>query len=359
MSIPAPLLLVVDGNSLTHRAYHAGAPEQPGVDSADPHSSRSHRAIGQYRDEAGRPVWALRGLIGYIARAAAKLRPDALLVGFDCPDESVRKAEYPQYKAHRPDKPADLTDQLLAAPGLLRAAGLTTVVARAHEADDVLASAAIHAHRSGWRTVVMTSDRDAFTLINDSTSVLRVRNGGIDEAVLITPQALLEVYGVHPWQYADYAALRGDPSDNLPGVRGFGSATAARLLTAFGSVEAAWSALDNGAAQTVRSVVGEAAARRLASPEARATVVRNRSLMRLHTDLPMPELDTLRLPVDRFVMRRALADQGIYLGPSLWALTGGNPPPTEEMLAQVAQPWLWRRSPRARRDPAPGQLALF
>ncbi len=340
MSPPGPLLLVLDGNSLTHRAYHAAA-------------------TGRLLDETGRSVWALKGLIGYIARAAARLRPDALLVGFDCPERSVRKAEYPGYKAHRPDKPGDLVEQLLAAPRMLRDAGLATVVATAHEADDVLASGAAHARRAGWRTVVMTSDRDAFALIDEWTSVLRVRNGGFDEAVLVTPESLHEVYGVHPRQYRDYAALRGDPSDNLPGVRGFGSATAARLLTAFGTVEAAWAALDNGGAQAVRAVVGEAAAAQLASAEARAVVARNRGLMRLRADLALPALDDARLPVDRLVMRRAFADRGIYLGPSLWALTGAPPPPTEEMLAAIPQPWLWRRSPRARRDPAPGQLALF
>lgn len=359
MSTPGPLLLVLDGNSLTHRAYHAGSRSLATAGLAGDPSSPSPAAIGRYVSETGEPIWALHGLMVCIARAAAKLRPDAVLVGFDCPEESVRKAEYPEYKAHRPDKPADLVSQLLAAPGLLRAAGLATVVARAHEADDVLASAAGHARRQGWRCVVVTSDRDAFALIDESTSVLRVRNGGMDEAVLVTPAALHEVYGVHPWQYPDYAALRGDPSDNLPGVRGFGSATAARLLAAFGSVDAAWAALANGGAQAVRSVVGEAAAARLASPEGREIVARNRALMRLRADLPMPPLDTLRLPVDRFVMRRTLAAHGIYLGPSLWALTGGSPPPTDEVLAQIAQPFVWRRSPRARRDPAPGQLALF
>jgi DNA polymerase-1 len=338
--VSAPLLLVLDGNSLTHRAYHA-AP------------------IGRLVDGDGRGVWALHGLIGYVARAAARLRPDAVLVGFDCPDESVRKAEYPGYKAHRPDKPADLVAQLLAAPGLLRAAGLATVVATAHEADDVLASAAAHAGRAGWRSVLMTSDRDAFALIDDSTSVLRVRNGGLDEAVLVTPAALHEVYGVHPWQYRDYAALRGDPSDNLPGVRGFGAATAARLLGAFTTIEAAWAALDDGGTQVVRAVVGEAAATHLASVEMRAIVARNRSLMRPRTDLPLPDLEEVRLPVDRLVMRRALADHGIHLGPSLWALTGGPPPPTDEVLAKIPQPWVWRPGSRARRDPAPGQLALF
>jgi DNA polymerase-1 len=184
-------------------------------------------------------VWALKGLIGYLARAAALLRPDAMVVGFDCPDASARKLDYPGYKAQRPEKAADLTEQLALAPTVLRAAGVCTVVPGAYEADDVLASAAARARDRGWRCVVMTSDRDAFALLDPGTSVLRVRNGGFDNALLMTAASLVDIYGVHPWQYRDYAALRGDPSDNLPGVRGFGSATAARLLATFGSVDRA------------------------------------------------------------------------------------------------------------------------
>ena len=336
----APLLLVLDGNSLLHRAYHAAA-------------------TGRLLDEGGRPVWALKGLIGYLARAAARLRPDAVLVGFDCPEHSARKADYPAYKAQRAAKPDDLAEQILAAPELLRATGVATVVPASYEADDVLASAAAHARRAGWRTVVVTSDRDAYALLDASTSVLRVRNGGLDAAVLITPDSLTTICGVQPWQYRDYAALRGDPSDNLAGVRGFGSATAARLLTAFGTIDAAWAALDRGEEQSVHAVVGEALSQQLAGEDARAAVDRNRRLMRMRIDLPMPDLDTTRLPLNLLLMRRALAARGIILGPSLWALTGGTPPPTDEELALVPQPWVWRRSLRARRDPAPGQLALF
>src|SRR5262249_31408799 len=154
--VPAPsvpLLLVLDGNSLLHRAYHAAA-------------------TGRLLDQEGRPVWALKGLIGYIARAAARIRPDAVLVGFDCPDESGRKADYAGYKAHRAEKPADLAEQILVAPDVVRATGLCTVVHTAYEADDVLASSAAHARRNGWRSVLVTSDRDAFALIDASTSVL-------------------------------------------------------------------------------------------------------------------------------------------------------------------------------------------
>ena len=339
-SSPAPLLLVLDGNSLLHRAYHAAA-------------------TGRLLDQDGRPVWALKGLIGYIARAAAQLRPDAVLVGFDCPDQSARKADYPAYKAHRAPKPDDLAEQVAAAPDLLSATGVCTVVPMAYEADDVLASSAAHARSNGWRSVVVTSDRDAFALIDASTSVLRVRNGGLDKAVLVTMASLPEICGVHPWQYRDYAALRGDPSDNLAGVRGFGSATAARLLTAFGSVDAAWAALDGGDEQAVRAVVGDGASEYLHSPAMRETVNRNRRLMRMRVDLPMPDLETARLPLDLASMRRALASRGINLGPSLWALTGGAPPPSDDELALMPQPWVWTRRSRAGRAPAPGQLALF
>jgi DNA polymerase-1 len=339
LSSPVPLLLVVDGNSLLHRAYHAAA-------------------TGRLLDQDGQPVWALKGLIGYIARAAARLRPDALLVGFDCPDDSARKLDYPAYKAHRPQKPADLAEQLVMAPDLLRAGGVCTVVPQAYEADDVLASSAANAGRGGWRSILVTSDRDAFALIDASTSVLRIRNGGLDEAVLVTDASLPEICGVQSWQYPDFAALRGDPSDNLPGVRGLGSARAARLLAAFGSVEAAWAALDDGDGAAVRAVVGPDASESLGSTVMREAVHRNRRMMRMRTDLPLPDLDSARLPLDLAGMRRVLAGYGINLGPSLWALTGGTPPPGDGP-PPPPQPWMWTRRSRASREPTPGQLALF
>ncbi|MBU2664598.1 flap endonuclease [Actinoplanes bogorensis] len=332
-----PLLLVLDGNSLLHRAYHAGAGDG-------------------WVDDDGNPIWALRGFFGYMARAAAHLRPDAVVVGFDCPDESARRTDYPAYKAHRPDKAEDLTAQLLAAPALLRDAGVCTVVPRAYEADDVLASAAATARAGGWQSVLMTSDRDAFALIDDATSVLRVRNGGFDEAVLVDAAALPSLYGVHPWQYRDFAALRGDPSDNLHGVRRFGAATAAKLLAAFGTIEAAWDA----GVTLVRDAVGAHAATSLTAPGAREIVERNRRLMSMRHDLEIPDLATARLPLSRFVMRQALRARGINLGPSLWALTGGAPPAEPEAdPAPEFRPWVFRGSLTARREPTPGQMALF
>ncbi|MFG1606976.1 5'-3' exonuclease H3TH domain-containing protein [Actinoplanes sp. NPDC049265] len=341
MPFPSPLLLVLDGNSLLHRAYHAYA--------SDP-----------IEDADGRPVWALRGLVGYVARAAAQLRPDALVVGFDCPESSARKQDWDGYKAHRPAKPAALTEQIVGAPGLLREAGICTVVPPAYEADDVLASSAALARRAGWRSVLMTSDRDAFALIDETTEVLRVRNGGFDEAVLVDAPGLVELCGVEAGQYRDFAALRGDPSDNLHGVRGFGAATSARLLNAFGSVDETWAALDRGDLRQIGDVVGESLAAQLAADGVRERIDRNRDLMRMRTDLPLPELDTARLPLNYVTIRRALRARGINLGPSLWALVGNVPPQrTDEESTPELQPWVFRRSLSSRRDPTPGQLSLF
>jgi DNA polymerase-1 len=185
-----------------------------------------------------------------------------------------------------------------------------------------------------------------------------VRNGGLDHATLVTAVSMPDVCGVEAWQYGDLAALRGDPSDNLPGVRGFGSTTAVRLLAAFGSVDAALAALDDGRVDEIRAAVGEHAAKHFCAPDTRGTVERNRRLMRMRTDLALPALDSVRLPLEYLVMRRALVAHGIILGPSLWALTGGSPPLSDEVIPFV-RPREGARSAGSRRAPGEGQLALF
>jgi 5'-3' exonuclease len=305
--VPSPLLLAIDGNSLLHRAHHAM--EQSAL-----------------RDSAGRPIWALKGLISFIATAAARLTPDALVIGFDSPDDSLRKVDYPSYKAHRVEKHPDLRIQLDDAPGLLAAAGLTVVVPAGYEADDVLATAAALARRHNWRTAVVTSDRDSFALIDESTSVLRVLNGGIDGSPLLTPDKMSSVCGVSADRYRDYAALRGDSSDNLPGALGIGAKTAAKLLSVFASVDDAYAAIDGGREDEVAAAIGRAATVKIATVEARANVARNQRLMMMRDDLKFPALLSMAIPLDSGVLQAALATRDIRLGPSLWALTGAAPP---------------------------------
>jgi DNA polymerase-1 len=372
---PDPLLLAVDGNSLLHRSYHAMGDGDRSVPGG------VHSGLV---DDDGRPIWALRGLISFIARAVARLTPQAVVVGFDCPESSARGTDYPSYKSQRPPKAESLVRQLADAPGLLRASGLTVVVPAGYEADDVLASCATLARTAGWRTTVMTSDRDAFALIDETTSVLRVLNGGIDGSPVLTPATLPAVCGVRAPQYQDLAALRGDSSDNLPGIPGIGAKTAARLLEVFERVSDVFEAIDRGRTGEVVAAVGEAAARRLAADEARAVVGRNQRLMSMRTDLDVPPLEAMRIPLDKSVLQAALFARQIYLGPSLWALTGGTPPAGDRYgtgLYAVEAPGPrgdparrpWGRigagtaaataRPSARRhrrdEPIPGQLSLF
>jgi 5'-3' exonuclease len=336
----APLLLAVDGNSLLHRAYHAGLGEG-------------------FTDDKGRPVGAVRGMISFVARAAARLRPDAVLIGFDCSRESHRKADFAGYKAHRPPKPHDLVEQLDVAPALLAAAGFTVVVPPGCEADDVLATGAARARESGWRSVVVTSDRDAFQLIDATTSVLRVMNGGIDASPILTADTVREVCGVPASRYRDFAALRGDPSDNLPGVHGVGGAIAARLMTAYGTAAALYQALDGGDEAGIRKAAGRGVPAQLGTEVARANVVRNQRLMTMRTDVAMPGLEEMRVPLNREVMRAALIARGINLGPSLWALTGGTRPPDPEAMAALSMFAPVKKARRLARAPGEGQLALF
>ncbi|MFZ0161207.1 MAG: 5'-3' exonuclease H3TH domain-containing protein [Kineosporiaceae bacterium] len=350
----SPLLLAVDGDSLVHRAYHA-------------------MGDSEHRDSSGGAVWALRGLVTLIAGAAARLRPDAVVVGFDSRATLDRKRAYPEYKAHRPVKAVDLLAQLEQAPGLLEAAGFPVVVADGAEADDVLASAASLARATGWRSTLMTSDRDSFALLDEATSVLWLRGGGVVSSPVLTAETLPEICGVRPDQYRDYAALRGDVSDNLPGALGIGAITAARLLCAFGDLDAVFAALDEGRGDVVEAVIGTPATARLAGEVSRANLERNRRLMVMDPALAMPVLDAMRLPLDGERVRSALRARDIRLGPSLWALVGEPMPPWFETDGAGARGGLdgaaahvvvleprWRAVSRWRPVPiSADQLALF
>ncbi|WP_170315497.1 5'-3' exonuclease [Nakamurella deserti] len=244
------VVLAVDGNSILHRAFHSQA--GTGLRAAD-----------------GSPMWAIRGLIGQLVEAVDRVAPDQVVVGFDDAASSLRRQRWTTYKAQRAPKPETLVSQLALAVEMVRDLGVPVVVPTGLEADDVLAAVAARAADTGGRAVLMTSDRDAFALISPHTSVLRMLSGGVEGSPLLTPERLHLMTGIHPGQYLDYAALRGDASDNLPGVRGVGPKTAARLLAAVGTAAAAFDDLDGGGT-LVADAVGSTIARRLAEPESRA-----------------------------------------------------------------------------------------
>ncbi|MBA2553847.1 MAG: flap endonuclease [Geodermatophilaceae bacterium] len=270
----APLLLAVDGNSLLHRAYHA------------------HEESGQ-RTLDGQPCWAINGVWSQLLAAVNRVDPAGILVAFDDADVNQRRQSHPAYKAHRAIKHDNLIAQLASAPEQLARSGLCVVTSPGAEADDVLASAAAQAERAGWRCVVATSDRDAFALITAGTSVLRIINGGVTNSPLLTPSRLRILTGIDPEQYCEYAALRGDTSDNLPGVPGIGPKTAVRLLNAYPTVAAAMAA----EATELAAVIGRSVAAKLTTPVARQTFAMNLDLMTMRTDLPLPDFDEMRIPI--------------------------------------------------------------
>jgi DNA polymerase-1 len=300
-------LLAVDGNSLLHRSFHASA--RTGFRTAD-----------------GRPMWAVRGLLSQLAAAVDRVCADAVVVGFDDPAVSLRRDRWPTYKAHRDAKPGTLEQQLDAAVHVLRDLGVVVAVPTGLEADDVLASAAAYAPTVGARTVVATSDRDSFALIDEHTRMLRILNGGVDASPLLDPHRLVMVTGVRPEQYLDYAALRGDASDNLPGVAGIGPKTAARLLAEFGSAEAAFD--DAAAGGRCGSLLGAATARKLADPEARERWRFNCAVMAMHADAPLG-LDLPGgvgcLPLEEAAVRATYASLELHVPSAVRALTGREP----------------------------------
>jgi DNA polymerase-1 len=277
---PRKLLLVVDAPSLLHRNHHA----------------RAHTGI---TDRSGRPAWALHGMLLQILEAIDGFAPDAVIFGLDDRTTSVRADIYPTYKAGRAEKDAALVEQLDRAGALLDALGLATLTPPGLEADDVSASGATWARDNGWNCVIITSDRDAFAHISDHTRVLRLINGGIGASPLLTPARLVAMYGVPAEHYLDFAALRGDASDNLPGVAGIGEKTAATLLTQVGSMQTVWADIDHNAgnaviatmdswaAETGARRMGTTVVRRLTAPHARERYDFNVQIMSGHVDLDL------------------------------------------------------------------------
>jgi len=329
-------VLAIDGNSLVHRAYHSQA-------------------------RTGHRTWAVRGLLSQLVTAAERVCPAAIVVGFDDPDTSMRRDTWPQYKAQRAEKLSSLVDQLRFAADVLHDLGVAVVVPPGLEADDVLASAARFAAQHAASTVIMTSDRDAFSLINDTTSVLRIIDGGVEASPLLTPARLATLLGVRPDQYRDFAALRGDASDNLPGVRGIGPKTAATLLRELGSARAAFDDVAGGG-ERVAAAIGPAGARRLAAPGAREAWQLNCEVMAMHDDIPL-RLDLGGgpgcLPLDAAAVRAAFLGQQLTwtVSAALRALCDQEPRDAQWPDEPVV--WPARRPSLPRLAPKPQQLALF
>ncbi|HXP73101.1 MAG TPA: 5'-3' exonuclease [Stellaceae bacterium] len=208
-------LLVVDGDSFAHRAYHA--------------LPKSIRRAG---DHGG---GAVLGFANMLLRLVASERPRAVLVGWDTLEaETYRQRAFPAYQGGR-EFDDELVEQLEVLPTFVAACGFANAKKRGYEADDFLAAAARRGERNGGTVLVASGDRDAFQLASARTTVLYPLRGG--EMARIGPAEVRERYGVDPKQVPDFIALRGDPSDRIPGARGVGAVGAADLLRKYMSLE--------------------------------------------------------------------------------------------------------------------------
>jgi DNA polymerase-1 len=208
-------LVIVDGDAIAHRAYYA---------------------LRKVTTRDGRPIGLLQGSISMLVAAWDLFGPRAIAVGFDSRVDSPRHTLWPDYQGQREAFADDLVGQLDALPSLVGSFGLPAVTIEPWEADDVCATFVAVEEAARGTCLVITHDRDFFQLASSRTTIVRPVTG-LSETELVDPSGVRDRYGVDPNQVPDLIALRGDPSDNIPGARGIGQKTATDLLRRYGDLE--------------------------------------------------------------------------------------------------------------------------
>ncbi|HWX87206.1 MAG TPA: 5'-3' exonuclease [Solirubrobacteraceae bacterium] len=184
----------------------------------------------------GRPVNALLGTVNALLAAIEAQPPRAVVACFGAEEARYRVKAYPTYHAHRDPMPDELAEQWHKAPALLASFGWTVTDAQELEADDAMGSHARAEAQAGGRALLLTADRDLYQAVGERVAVLDLGKGGA--CVVLGPEQVVERYGILPEQVPDFIALRGDPSDGIPGAPGIGAKTAAALLRTYGTLEA-------------------------------------------------------------------------------------------------------------------------
>jgi DNA polymerase-1 len=274
-----PTLMLLDGNSLAFRAFYALPAEN-------------------FKTQGGLTTNAVYGFTAMLINLLRDEQPSHIAAAFDVSRKTFRLEKYPEYKAGRSATPDEFRGQIDITKEVLGALGITVLAEEGFEADDVIATLATQAEDAGYRVLVVTGDRDSLQLVSDDVTVLYPVKG-VSELTRFTPEAVVAKYGLTPQQYPDFAALRGDPSDNLPGIPGVGEKTATKWIAEYGSLQALVDGVD-----TVKGKVGEALRANLSS------VVLNRELTDLVKDVPLAQTpDTLRMqPWDRDHIHRLFDD---------------------------------------------------
>src|SRR6201988_189697 len=262
--------MLLDGHSLAYRAFYALPAEN-------------------FKTQGGLTPTAVYGVPAMLINLLRDEKPTHIAAAFDVSRQTFRKDKYPEYKEGRSATPDEFRGQIDITKEVLVALGITVLAEPGFEADDIIATLATQAEDEGYRVLVVTGDRDSLQLVTDDVTVLYPRKG-LSELTRFTPAAVVEKYGLTPEQYPDFAALRGDPSDNLPGIPGAGEKTASKWISEYGSLQ---TLVDN--ADSVRGKGGDALRAHLSSG------ILSRELTDLVRDVPLAQTpDTLRVqPWDR------------------------------------------------------------
>jgi len=275
VTVTPPRLLLLDGHSLAYRAFFALPTEN-------------------FRTTTGQTTNAVYGFTSMLINLLRDEQPSHVAAAFDISRKTFRAEAYAPYKATRSATPDEFRGQVSLIHDVLGTLGIPVLTKENYEADDIIATLVTRAEPEGFEVLVCTGDRDALQLVSDRVTVLYPRKG-VSDLTRFTPEEVAERYGLTPQQYPDYAALRGDPSDNLPGIPGVGDKTAAKWVREFGSLDALIDRVDE-----VKGKAGDALRANLAS------VLLNRRLTELVRDVDLPEqpADLVLKPWDRDAVHR-------------------------------------------------------
>ncbi|MBT2445187.1 DNA polymerase I [Streptomyces sp. ISL-36] len=264
----------MDGHSLAYRAFFALPAEN-------------------FTTASGQTTNAIYGFASMLANTLRDEAPTHFAVAFDVSRKTWRSADFPEYKANRSKTPDEFKGQVELIGELLDTMNAERFAVDGFEADDIIATLATQAEAAGFDVLIVTGDRDSFQLVTDHVTVLYPTKG-VSELTRFTPEKVQEKYGLTPSQYPDFAALRGDPSDNLPGIPGVGEKTATKWINQFGSFAELVERADE-----VKGKVGQALRDHLES------VKMNRHLTELVRDVELPRTvaDLERAPYDRTALK--------------------------------------------------------
>jgi len=256
MASDKPLLLLFDGNALVHRAFHAIPPLT--------------------LPKTGEMVNAVQGFASTLLKVLNEIKPTHWAIAFDPPTPTFRHEKFEDYKAQRPKTPEELVSQIKRVHQLAEAFNIPTFEIDGYEADDVLGTLSCQASRQNVDTLIVTGDNDMLQVVSPSTKVMSPKRG-FSDTVIYDESGVEEKYGISPGQLADFKALTGDTSDNIPGIPGIGEKTAVKLLRQFGSLDGIYAHIGEVTPEKLQALLRDHKDRGL----------RNKELAKIVTDVPM------------------------------------------------------------------------